>query len=133
MEHFWRPILPFDFDHSCGKGPNRTYEFLLREDVVALVGEEGRRKAITGRLSGRGRESNERRNHSYRWRNAQEKITINSNIFKIDLEQFLLILSFLHLVPEALIKHFALIQRLKIIASMNEMANAGIFRIRNTK
>lgn len=120
--------LPFDFKyndhgdaHSCAKikvfGPNRT--FLHRHEVVACIGgEDTRRKATTGRLSGRGRESTD---GGYTWRNASEKMSI-SNIFNINMKQFLSLISFLHLVPEALIKHFALIQRLKIIASLNEMA-----------
>jgi len=45
---------------------------------------------------------------------------INSNNFKIGA---IFVITFIwHLVPEALIKHFALIQRLKIIALMNIMA-----------
>jgi len=97
-------------------GSKITSEFLLLVEVMACKGgEDTRRKAITGWLSGRGRESNERRKVWFRWRNSQEEMQIN-------LKQFLLLLSFMHLVSEALIKHFAIIQRLKIIASMNKMA-----------
>ena len=113
--------LPFDHEraHSCAEikvfGPNRNFAFLHQHEVVVCIGgEDTRRKATTGRLSGRGRESTD---GGYRWRNASEKMSISCNM-----EQFLSLPFFLHLVPEALFKHFALIQRLKIIASINEMA-----------
>ena len=79
-------------------------------------GDDTRREAITGRLSGRGRESIKRKMMCFRWRNAQKR-----RLFYIDRKQFLLSLSFLYLVSDALFKHFVLIQRLKIITSLNDM------------
>ena len=79
-------------------------------------GEDTRTTSITGRLSGRGRESYKRKMVGYRLRISQEiKRKISS------LRQFLSLLSFLYVVSEALTKHFALIQRLKTIALLNVM------------
>ena len=79
-------------------------------------GEDTSRLSITGRLSGRGRESYKRRMDGYRLRISQE---IKRKIR--DLRQFLSLLSFLYVVSEALTKHFALTQRLKTIALLNVM------------
>jgi len=90
--------------------------------MVCRGGEDTRRTAITGWLSGRGRESNDR--GKVRWRNSKSEMQIN---FK----QILLLLSFLHLVSDASIKHFGIIQRLKIIASMNALTKCRNISYKN--
>lgn len=100
--------------------PNRTRQFLHLDKFMAESrgGEETRREAISGWLSGRGRESDERTKYCYRWRNAREMMP---KLFKSNFSQLLSSLSFLYLVFFALFKHFALIQRSKIITSLNDV------------
>lgn len=81
-------------------------------------GEETRRAAIGGWLSGRGRESDEREKYCRRWRNARDMMP---KLFNSNFSQLLSSLSFLYLVLFALFKHFALIQRSKIITSLNDV------------
>ena len=77
--------------------------------AVFRGGEETRREAITGRLSGR---------YCYRWRNVQEMMP---ELFNSNSCQLMSSLSFLYLVFFALFKHFAIIQRSKIITSLNDV------------
>jgi len=86
--------------------------------AVCRGGEDTRREAISGRLSGRGRESYERRKYSYRWRNV---LAMLPKLFNSNSSQLMSSLSFLYLVFFALLKHFALIQRSKIITSLNDV------------
>jgi len=109
-----------DLSYTKGWAPRRTCQFLHLDGIMAVFkgGEDTRREAINGRLSGRGRESYEREKYSYRWRNVQEMMP---ELFNSNSCQLMSSLSFLYLVFFALFKHFALIQRSKIITSLNDV------------
>jgi len=98
----------------------RTLQYLHPGEIMAesTGGEETGRTAICGWLSGRGRESFESEKYCSRWRNAREMMP---KLFKSNFSQLLSSLSFLYLVFFALFKHFALIQRSKIITSLNDV------------